>query len=240
MTITLVSVYVTLIYRLFFNDANGKESNFPLSVESVFIIQNSLNLEKQIKAITLLDNIISNSINTNEKKLKFEHDYGAILSELISVILGSKTEMKFNPYLYKTFESFRMHKEKISISVDVLGRKILNQNSLKNLLFPSLKQFKQENPDPWTAQNYTINLINPIIFETFKNAKKFNLNIGGEFRIHFENTSDFEMPTYLSSTYSFSLLSFLSQIERTGLEKINIHGVRDVASSPFSSSSTSF
>ena len=109
------------------------ERGYPLCIGSVLIISRSLNLEKQIKAITALDNIISDNINDRNGISKSD-EYASILSELICVISDSKSKMKFNPYLYKTFRSFTTHKKVIQISLSYVHQYILNQE-LKDLFF---------------------------------------------------------------------------------------------------------
>lgn len=164
-----------------------------------------------------MDNIISDNIDTagfKNKKLKLKEDYGEILSELISVTTGSKTEMKFHPYLYKTFESFRVHKEIINLRIRSFL--MLDQQSLTNLFFDGPLQANFiENDEPWMWDNRATNVIKSIIFETFKNVKKVVIHL-----YSYEG----------STTFSFSLLSFLKAINNKmpKIESITIKVVYDV------------
>ena len=74
--------------------------------------------------------------------------YGAIIGELVSVTLGSKTSMKFNPYLYKAFETSVAHKREIKINTSYIRHDIKDEE-LREIFFYSFVNVYGSDIDGW-------------------------------------------------------------------------------------------
>ena len=154
-----------------------------------------LNLEKQITAITTLDNIITDNNVTTLSGNK----YGQIISELIF-----KRTSTFHPYLYKTFKSFTAHKKDIKIHIGKIDKYVFDKE-LKELLFYEIVENKDYGDiNPWINDNNTDNLTKPILFNIFQNVKEVYINVHHGY-------------------YALSLLSLLDILQNTSINKVTIN-----------------
>ena len=193
------------IHRLFFGDKD------PLIIISIIIIQSRSNLKGHIGAITSLDAIISDQLR-RKYVISKRSGYDKIFAHLFDYCLGQEMEMKFNEYLYRTFKCFVNHKDKIDIDMHCIDEYI-EDKKVQNLLFYDIISFgmRYDNKDisKWMdANNNTQNLLKPIFFDVFKNVKEVKIKVD-----------------YLGtgSVYPFSLLSLLSIIQNTEVNKVLIY-----------------
>ena len=185
-----------ILYRLFFG------SDHPINVTSIRIIEDNLNLEEVIGAISALDDIISNKIDSEtEDKISSSCGFGLKLSVLFDYILYGRKEKNWNQYIFDTFHCFA--KSKIKIDIKLQGLKFYVQDrDLLNLIFYKLA-FK--NKEIMHEENVT-NSIRPEIFKVFDNAKEITIRTGS------------------GGGYGFSLFGFVSLITKTKINKATITG----------------
>ena len=176
-----------------------------MQINSIRIIQDCLNLQSQIKAITALDNIISDDVDEN-CEIEEGQKYGSILSELMS---PSKPYI-FHPYLYETFQCFARHKKEIRINLYNIDKHVLDKQ-LKELLFSSLVWANADYLGHRSIKGWIYddtnqeNLIRPKIFGVFQHVEHLYMNV----------LSDFKQ-------YPFSLARFLRIIRITDISKITL------------------
>lgn len=204
-----VAPTVLIFYRLFY-DGGGYRSKV-LDITSIRIIEENLNLEDSISAITALDNIISNNVFPNNR-IPDGSNYGIIINQLLSQMMNKEASnqestLNIHPYLYTTFKCFIAYKKEISIHIDRINDYVKDKKLL-NILFDDIVKEKTELRDKEFAEVHSDqNLIRPAVFSVFKNLEIVNIitasNLG-------------------YSIYPFSLLSFLDIIEQTKVNKISI------------------
>ena len=135
-----------------------------MNVESIRIIENNLNLEKVIRAITALDNIISNKIN-GWFKISSDSGYVDLLSVLFVHILSGKKKKKLNEYVFDTFQCFVKNKRKINIDIHNLTYYVKDEGLL-NLIFD----------EDLMNEEILTNLIRPQIFKIFDNVQQITIS----------------------------------------------------------------
>ena len=201
------------INRLFF------DTEYPLNVASIRIIQDRLKFEEPVAAITAFDYILSNiKLPSMYDHELIDEKYGRIIGHLINYTVKEE-EARFHPYIYETFQCFADHKEKIQISL-LLWRskmhkdfsKMLVHNIMPNqILSPfnrTLSGFNRsrggktaKNYNGWLCHYSTNNLIKFRLFEVFRNVNELLIE---------------------AQDYPFSLILFLSTIENTAVKRVTI------------------
>lgn len=177
------------IYRLFFGDTSL------LNVASIRIIKRNLNLEKVIKAITVLDNCISYKLF---REISGSYGYGLKLRTLFDYILYGKKEKKWHQYVYDTFQCFVRNKTMVHINIDYLVH-LVKDEELLSLIFHKLEKNNKEIMEEETSTN----LIKPQFFRIFDNVEEIIIG---------------------SFNSGFSLFGFLSLITNTKINKVLISG----------------
>ena len=108
---------------MFFGDGHDYTQKKPLNVISIRLIENSINLQHQIQAITALDNCISNNMNWGNK-ISADAKYGLIIRELFggycSLNPFNRNDKNYHQYLYQTFDALVQFKHNVKIDIDSL------------------------------------------------------------------------------------------------------------------------
>ena len=184
------------IYRLFFGD--NRFNNDPLNIISIRIIKHRSNLKNQVAAITVLDGIISDSLYAN--KIEEDSDYATIIKALFE----DDDRRKLDPYIYDTFQCFIDHKEKMEINMMTLDTYIKDKKLLQLITNDLLEVKNKLDISLWINNNDNKdNLIKRRLFEIFHNVKEIRIDVG-------------------LNRYPFSLLSLLSNIQNTSIQKVTI------------------
>ena len=181
------------------------------------MIENNLNLESQIAAITALDCIISNSLYENNE-ISEDSTHCEIIKSLFDNNINpqtSKDKNEVHQYIYQSFQSFVAHKEKIEIRMDCVDENLKEKELLQLLFDDFVKKEDKKDVSSWFAENGNENMIKYCLFEVFKNVKQIYI---------------------YERYYPFSLLEFLSRIENTSINKVTIYVRSDTRSSIQSSS----
>ena len=172
-----------------------------------------MNLEQYIGAITSFDSIISNNLIYT---ISEESKYGSILSVLFKYSTDSNLEyskITLPQYIYQTFNTFRKHKQKITIHMRCIHA-YLKDKILLNLLFDNVVQ---EYNGSWIEVDNKQNVIKSDVLELLQNVNQIEIKY--------------------AYYYPFSLLQFLSNIENTSVNKVSIHigkeGVSSLKSSTY-------
>lgn len=204
MSYKVFGAIILFFFRLFFNDPGHLEYNYPLQIQSIRIISNYTNLEKQINAITALDNILSNNVRS-DNSIQNGNNYGSIISELMN---AKRTTPIFHPYLYKTFAAFIAHKKEIKIRLFWIDRCVFD-TTLENLLFYSIKE-KEASHDisDWVSDTNTDNMMRPQVFQMFTDVREVYINL---------------LSGIGTRCYPLSLFSLLTVIEGTSVNKVTIY-----------------
>ena len=169
----------------------------PLNTTTIRLISDRVNLNKQIKAITAFDNVIT---LTNTPEISEDAGHGFIIRKLVESL--KEKQYKFHPYVHDTFKCFCDNKKEIRIT-RYLAENVKDQ-ALSDVLIPELVQqewYDEDDLSVWFGDNKTQNMINPMIFDLFQNLKE--VYIYGEY-------------------HPFSLSSFLSMIQNTSIRKVTI------------------
>ena len=126
--------------------------------------------------------------------------YGQIITDIIESSKENKNQ--FHPYIYDTFNCFRHDKKHIEVNIWGLGINVKTKG-LFSLITPDFEKVNQYLPDIsfWIDKDNKQNMINPDLFELFPNLNTISIN---------------------ALDYPFSLLSFLSLIRDTSIEKVKI------------------
>ena len=171
-----------------------------------------MNLEQYIGAITSFDSIISNNLWSD---IPEESKYGSILSVLFKYSTDSNLEyskITLPQYIYQTFNTFRKHKQKITINMDDIDR-YLKDKILLNLLFDNVVRVRYGS---WIEVDNKQNVIKSDVLELLQNVNQIEID---------------------AYDYPFSLLQFLSNIENTSVNKVSIDigkkGVSSLKSSTY-------
>ena len=171
-----------------------------MNVESIRIIENNLNLEKVIGAMTVLDNCVSGGID-RDTKISGSCGYGINVNVLFDYILFGKKAKKWNQYVYDTFQCFVKNKTEMIVGIRLLAQ-CVEDELLLNLIFSKIDKNNEEVMD---ETNLT-NMMRPEIFKIFENLQEI----------------------YFSSwDYPFSLFAFLSLITSTTMKKAVIYAQPD-------------
>ena len=109
--------------------------------------------------------------------------------------------MKFNPYLYKAFETFVAHKKRIIVNVHYLESHVKDEK-LKGIFFHPIDRTSGGDIDGWINENQ--NLIKPSLSEAFQNVEQLVI----------------VMDIGCSSDTSFALLSVLGVIQSTQIHEV--------------------
>ena len=178
------------IYRLFFGDI------YPLNISSIRIQETSSNLEKLVKPITTLDQIISNNVYSGNI-IKDNPGSFSMVSSLFGYYLSRSLVEKVvcNTYILKSFQCFVNNKQAIRVCLDNLDFYCSNKGLL-GLLFSKL------------------------VRKTSVKEKDQNLLKRDALKV-FNNVNNLEIWCHL---YSFCLSSFLSVIDGTKVNKVDIIG----------------
>ena len=185
--------------RFFFNnpdDGRQLQDNNPLQIVSIRIISGCLNLGKQIRAIVDLDNMLSNNVTGGFSSISAKSKHGSVISELMS-----KSKSLFHPYLYKTFQTFVTHKQKIKIDIKMI-ESFVDDQALIDLFFDTIEKKDMDDMSAWIDGN---NLFKPAFFHVFKNIKEMHINVYA-----------------YDGIYQFSLSGFLEMIQNTAVNKVTI------------------
>ena len=168
-----------------------------------------MNLEQYIGAITAFDSIISGNLYYDNAILE-DSKYGEILSHLFSHYIESKprnVQIELPSYIYQTFAALIQHKEKIIIDMDDANNYVRDRILVK-LLFNDMVKEKDSS---WIDIDNNQNIIKSDVLELL-----YNVN---------------EMKIRCAFDYPFSLLQYLSIIEKTSLVKVSfVIGWRAVSS----------
>ena len=169
------------IYRLFFGDSD------PLNISSIRIQETSSNLEKLVKPITTLDQIISNNVY-NKNKIEDNPGSFSMVSSLFGYYLSRSLVEKVvcNTYILKSFQCFVNNKQEIRVYLYKLDNYCSNKGLL-GLLFSKLVQ-------ETSVKEKDQNLLKRDALKVFKNVNYLYI---------------------YCADYSFCLSSFLSVIEGT-------------------------
>ena len=150
-------------------------------------------MEKLVTPCTILDQIISGNVYRSNK-IADNPEHFSTLELLFSYSLNpSFKKLNKNQYIFNTFDCFRKHKQEIIVSIGALDSYCLNKDLL-SLLFTQIAADTD-------ISDETQNLIKPEVFVVFPNIT--------------------ELEIYCSS-YSFSLLAFLSIIDGTKIDRVEI------------------
>ena len=176
-------------------------SEYGLNINSIRLMETSLNLEKAISAITVLDVLISPG---SEQPSSYKH--GKVLTSLFDYILHDKLDKKLNEYIYNTFNLFAKNKQKIYIDFPKLDAYNKNEDgNLVNLLVDKIHAFDGNKEHGMNMDN--INILRPEFFYVFPN-------------INFVSITAWDM--FEDGHYVFSLSELLSLIQDTKLNTVRI------------------
>ena len=165
------------------------------------------NLEKLVQPITAFDQIISNNV-TFDNQLPNYSSHSFLISLLFEYCLnpiGFIPKIIGNTYILETFQCFVNNKQSIGIDTYALNGYCKNIDLL-GLLFNKIIKNKE-------VEDKQQNLIKKGVLKVFKNVTDLFIYCPG---------------------YSFCLLSFLSVIDGTEINKVEIEGyewIRSIASS---------
>ena len=206
------------IFRLFFGDPDKID---PLVIASIRMVEDQINLESYVAAITALDNVLSNNL-FNDNEITKDSKQGIIIKHLIKhhVNLQSTTSKRQLPsYVYQTFESFVNHKRKIDIDINNANTYIEDEELSEELFDNLAKGWRRDHSvTAWVDAKSDKNLIKSSVLRMFINVK--DVIITGTYR------------------NAFSLIGFLSRIQNTSIKNVTIHVEPEVCS--FLKSSTEF
>ena len=176
----------------------------PLNVRSIRIIKEKLNLQKQITAITSLDNMISENVHYDNEILG-NIKYGMVIKHLFDYTLGRTDEMKYNPYLYKTFRCFADHKKKVHLRIERIYHSPKSEWLINVIFYDLVNKEMQKDEDifSWIEVDNedNDNLLQPQFFGVFKNLEELEID---------------------AWFFPFSLFAFLSLLENTSINKVTI------------------
>ena len=185
------------IYRLFFGYADWQGNSYEMNISSIRIQETSSNLEKLVKPITTLDMIVSENVNW-DNEIDDNSGHASLISTLFKRHLNPTLfeNVVCNPYILKSFRCFINTKQEIRVSLRDLGRYCRNK-ALLGLVFSKLVKNKE-------VKEKDQNLLNKEVLKVFAHVNYL----------------------YISCwKYSFCLLSFLSVIDGTKVNKVDIDGI---------------
>ena len=138
--------------------------------------------------------ILDNIITNNVTSSNTISDNSADV-EILSLLFSSKENLKINPYILNTFKCFVNHKQEIRIDIRLLDKYCFNKELL-GLLFSKIVS---DTNTKYEDQN----LIKKQVLKVFGNVTSLYIEC---------------------HCYSFSLLAFLSIIDGTNINKVEILG----------------
>ena len=180
-----------------------------LHINSIRLMETSLNLRKVISAITAFDFMISEG--AIPPKTYF---HGKMLSSLFNYILNDKLDKKWNKYILKTFKLFITNKKEIYIDL----RKLHTYNekddgTLVSLIVNELKTFSgYEDYMMNMENNENVNILTPQLLNIFDNIND----------VYIDTQDIFDE----NKNYIFSLAELLSVIADTTVKTVRITGRR--------------
>ena len=176
-------------------------SGWPLLINSIRVMESSLNFETAISAITALDILISHG---DHIPLSYKH--GKVISSLFNYILHDKLDEKLNEYICKTFELFTRNKQEITIILRRLDRyNKYDDGKLVDLLVRKIKAFDVSEDYKMNVDN--VNILRPEIFSIFPNVKHVTIVAADSIE---------------NKNYIFSLCQLLAVIENTRVNTVKI------------------
>ena len=144
-------------------------------------------------------------------KVSADGEYGVIIRDLFTYYcnlnVSHNRDVKYHQYLYQTFGSLVQFKNDITINIDFLSFYVKDELLLGLLINRIIKLKNKSNITAWIddiENEDRRNLVNPILFKVFSNVRQISIIASGW------------------GYYPFSLLSLLSIVENTSINKVKI------------------
>ena len=194
-------MYISYLSRLFFG------GHWCINIEAIWLIKESKQFDEITKAVTYLDGMLSGSRIL--RTVKVTHDQVSTLKSVIDHALGKEIMTTHHDYIYSAFHCFVQHKTEIYLNYQ--NMRTYNGEMLDVVMHPMewnegdtshshLSRAKQKREEG----DFT-NLFRSELLQIFHNVKILRIN------------------TY-DNRYILSLLSLLSLIETTKVEKVILIG----------------
>merc|ERR1712228_299562 len=177
-----------------------------IRLQSILLISTKNNFANVIRPLYYLDAMLTG--NNHMSNLKISKSGKALIEHLFRYKTGqSKMKKEMDTYLYELFEGYIQNKEHIMINLYFLE---YAEKFMYDLIAHSIEEDNElEDDDDKT------NLIRQVLADVFRDSK--TVHIDGE-----------------SSSYSFSLIGFLSVLQTSQWQKVTISGewISDLWQSP--------
>ena len=178
---------------------HGGGLEIPLNISTIILQSSCSNLQSFIKPLTMLDNILTSNVNSDNEVLANDKDV-KILQDLFDSCTSRKQYVG-NQYIWNTFNTFINHKRKIEISIERLKDHCKNEGLLRLILsdIEQEERYQEYSPDKYENKN----LLKPQILAMFKNVTHLVIRC---------------------NRYPLSLESLLSLIDNTQIRQVNVFG----------------
>ena len=169
-------------------------------MRSIRIIEDRSNLQEQIEAITIFDEMLT---HINPPKISEDNGYTSIIKDIIQSTKDK--DNRFHPYIHDTFKCFVDNKKFVNVNINFLMLNVKDKELLQ-LIVPLPKEVTRKEYESdisfWIDKENQENIINADTIELFENLKTIHIDTNWY--------------------YPFSLVSLLSIIKGTSIEKVII------------------
>ena len=100
------------IFRLFFGDIANEYTNNPICVQTIRVIEDRSNLQKEVEAISKFDEVLT--VN-KPPEISAQSQDGTTMREIIETTIENKHEL--HPYIHDTFQCFIDNKTHLQIDI---------------------------------------------------------------------------------------------------------------------------